>query len=413
MLERTILHCDLNAFYASVEALKRPELKKVPMAVCGNPKNRHGIILAKNELAKKCGILTAETVFSARRKCPDLVLVPPNHDDYEKYSKLVNQIYLRYTDRVEPFGIDESWLDVTGSLSLFGSGKDIADSIREDVKSEIGLTVSVGVSFNKVFAKLGSDLKKPDATTVISRDKYRDIVWPLPVKSLIYVGKAASQTLARMGILTIGDLAAADKRLVAMKLGKHGEMICTYARGEDDSEVRVFEDDPDLKTVGNGMTFSRDLVDINDIKAGVTELADTVAMRLRKNGLMCTTVQVQIRDPHFKTISRQRALKNPTQYAREITEAAMQLIRNSWKVGAPIRSIAITGANLIPEDYATEQLDLFDTSIYMRRERTRKIASAIDSIRDKYGKESISFGSKLGKDIFASHETDAENDKTE
>ena len=216
-----------------------------------------------------------------------------------------------------------------------------------------------------------------------------------------------------MGILTIGDLAAADKRLVAMKLGKHGEMICTYARGEDDSEVRVFEDDPDLKTVGNGMTFSRDLVDINDIKAGVTELADTVAMRLRKNGLMCTTVQVQIRDPHFKTISRQRALKNPTQYAREITEAAMQLIRNSWKVGAPIRSIAITGANLIPEDYATEQLDLFDTSIYMRRERTRKIASAIDSIRDKYGKESISFGSKLGKDIFASHETDAENDKTE
>jgi DNA polymerase-4 len=331
MLERTILHCDLNAFYASVEALKRPELKKVPMAVCGNPKNRHGIILAKNELAKKCGILTAETVFSARRKCPDLVLVPPNHDDYEKYSKLVNQIYLRYTDRVEPFGIDESWLDVTGSLSLFGSGKDIADSIREDVKSEIGLTVSVGVSFNKVFAKLGSDLKKPDATTVISRDKYRDIVWPLPVKSLIYVGKAASQTLARMGILTIGDLAAADKRLVAMKLGKHGEMICTYARGEDDSEVRVFEDDPDLKTVGNGMTFSRDLVDINDIKAGVTELADTVAMRLRKNGLMCTTVQVQIRDPHFKTISRQRALKNPTQYAREITEAAMQLIRNSWK----------------------------------------------------------------------------------
>ena len=254
------------------------------MAVCGNPKNRHGIILAKNELAKKCGILTAETVFSARRKCPDLVLVPPNHDDYEKYSKLVNQIYLRYTDRVEPFGIDESWLDVTGSLSLFGSGKDIADSIREDVKSEIGLTVSVGVSFNKVFAKLGSDLKKPDATTVISRDKYRDIVWPLPVKSLIYVGKAASQTLARMGILTIGDLAAADKRLVAMKLGKHGEMICTYARGEDDSEVRVFEDDPDLKTVGNGMTFSRDLVDINDIKAGVTELADTVAMRLRKTG---------------------------------------------------------------------------------------------------------------------------------
>ena len=341
------------------------------------------------------------------------MLVPPNHDDYEKYSKLVNQIYLRYTDRVEPFGIDESWLDVTGSLSLFGSGKDIADSIREDVKSEIGLTVSVGVSFNKVFAKLGSDLKKPDATTVISRDKYRDIVWPLPVKSLIYVGKAASQTLARMGILTIGDLAAADKRLVAMELGKHGEMICTYARGEDDSEVRVFEDDPDLKTVGNGMTFSRDLVDINDIKAGVTELADTVAMRLRKNGLMCTTVQVQIRDPHFKTISRQRALKNPTQYAREITEAAMQLIRNSWKVGAPIRSIAITGANLIPEDYATEQLDLFDTSIYMRRERTRKIASAIDSIRDKYGKESISFGSKLGKDIFASHETDAENDKTE
>lgn len=408
MLDRTILHCDLNGFFASVECIKRPELKSVPMAVCGNPKNRHGIILAKNELAKKFGVITAETVWQARKKCPDLVLVPPNHDEYSMYSKLVNKIYLRYTDMVEPFGIDESWLDVTGSTSLFGNGKDIADTLRDTVKRELGLTISVGVSFNKAFAKLGSDMKKPDATTIISRDNFRKKVWPLPVGSLLYVGKVASQTLARLGIIKIGDLAAADRNLITGALGKLGEVIHTYARGEDDSPVRLYDDSPDLKSVGNGMTFSRNLKDRGDVVAGVTALADSVAARLREYGLMCTTIQVQIKDPALKTISRQQALRNPSQYTREIVRTALELIYDLWRPGAPIRQITITGTNLIPEDQAAEQLNLFETDIHERRERVHKIETTMDQIRNKFGKNAITYGATMGKEIFGSHDFDGE-----
>jgi DNA polymerase-4 len=255
-MDRTILHCDLNGFYASVECLSRPELKDVPMAVSGNPENRHGIILAKNELAKKFGIITAETVWQAKKKCPGLVLVPPHHDKYYEYSKRVNELYGKFTDMVEPFGIDESWLDVTGSLHLFGSGKDIADKIRENIKSQLELTVSVGVSFNKIFAKLGSDYKKPDATTVISRENYKDIIFPLPVSDLLYVGKAATEALAKYGITTIGQLANYNKQVISANLGKMGEMIHDYANGIDDGPVSFAHDEQAAKSVGNGMTYT-------------------------------------------------------------------------------------------------------------------------------------------------------------
>ena len=254
-MERTILHCDCNGFFASVECVHRPELKEVPMAVCGDPENRHGIILAKNELAKQYGVTTAETIWQAKRKCPQLVLVAPHHDEYAHYSRLVNEIYQQYTDRVEPFGIDESWLDVTGCEELFGDGVTIAETLRRRVREEIGLTISVGVSFNKIFAKLGSDYKKPDATTVITRENFRQIVWPLPVGSLLYVGRAAQESLRRIGVTTIGELAQAEQKNLQLALGKLGEQLWVYANGMDESPVHRTDEKREVKSVGNGMTF--------------------------------------------------------------------------------------------------------------------------------------------------------------
>ena len=206
-MDRVILHCDMNGFFASVELLDYPQLRDKPMAVCGNPENRHGIILAKNEIAKKYGVVTAETLWQARKKCPDLQVVPPHHDKYKHYSRMINDIYLRFTDMVEPFSVDESWLDVTASLKLFGAGKEIADTIRQTVKKELGLTLSVGVSYNKIFAKMGSDYKKPDATTIITRENFKNLLWPLDIHEMFFVGDATAARLHECGIKTIGELA--------------------------------------------------------------------------------------------------------------------------------------------------------------------------------------------------------------
>ena len=259
-MDRVILHCDLNSFYASVELLEHPDLRSLPVAVCGDPESRHGIILAKNEPAKKFGVKTAETIWQARRKCPNLVLLSAHHQKYRRYSRLVNAIYDRYTDLVEPFSIDESWLDVTGTLHLFGGdGRALADEIRRTVREELNLTVSVGVSFNKVFAKMGSDYQKPDATTVISRDNYRDLIWPLPVTELLFVGRAAARTLSSYGIETIGDLAAFDKEALMHMLGRQGAVLHDYATGAEHAPVVPARDMPGPKSVGNGLTFRRNL----------------------------------------------------------------------------------------------------------------------------------------------------------
>ncbi|RPF48043.1 DNA polymerase-4 [Hydrogenoanaerobacterium saccharovorans] len=396
---RTILHCDLNGFYASVECLLRPELKEVPMAVCGDPDSRHGIILAKNELAKAYQVTTAETIWQAQRKCPNLTLVAPHHSEYAKYSKLVNKIYERFTDCVEPFGIDESWLDITGTLHLFGGdAKQIADTIRETVKKELGLTVSVGVSFNKIYAKLGSDYKKPDATTVISPDNYREIVYPLPVTALLYVGKAAAKTLKLLGVRTIGDLAGTDRTLLAQKLGKMGEMLHDYAAGLDDSPVKSAYEEREVKSVGNGMTFRRNLQGLEDIKAGAAALSDTVATRLRHYGLECYTVQVQVRDPQFNTISRQKTLEYPTHLGREIYKAAIELVLASWKLNAPIRMLTVTAANLVPQG-SSEQLSLFNAQEKPKRERQDKLEHTMDHIRGKFGRSAIGTAALLGSDL--------------
>lgn len=394
MGDRVILHCDCNGFYASVECIRRPELKEVPMAVCGDPESRHGIILAKNELAKRQGVLTAETIWQAKRKCPELVLVGSHHQDYRAYSKKINEIYQSYTDLVEPFGIDESWLDVTGSQKLFGTGEEIANALRQRIKEEIGLTISVGVSFNKIFAKLGSDYKKPDATTCITRENYKDLLYPLPVGDLLYVGKRTSDLLQRRYIRTIGELASSDRSLVAELLGKSGEALWEYANGLDDSPVRPYDQQREVKSVGNGLTFRRNLFGSSDIRAGVMMLADEVAVRLRRYGLWCSTVQVQIRSPEFKTISRQHPLPHPTNLASEIAACAMLIIDKAWSMEKPIRMITITGANLT-NDGGGYQLALGDRDAYLRREKQQKLAEAVDDIRDKYGKSSVSFGSTI------------------
>ena len=329
-MDRIILHCDLNSFYASVELRSRPDLQNVPVAVCGDPTSRHGIILAKNEPAKKFGVQTAETIWQAKKKCPELVLLPPHHKLYRQVSKEVNTIYEQYTDLVEPFGIDESWLDVTGSLHLFGGdAKALADAIRQRIKRELGLTLSVGVSFNKVFAKLGSDYKKPDAVTVIDTENFRRIVWPLPVNTLLYVGRSAQNTLAGLGVRNIGQLAAAKDEDLRAALGKLGPELGAYARGEENSPVRTADERPEIKSVGNGLTFKRNLVGEADVRAGLYALADEVATRLRAHGLYAAAVQVLIKNPDLKSISRQKPLPWPSHLAREIGGAAKSEAKRS------------------------------------------------------------------------------------
>lgn len=389
--DRVILHCDLNCFFASVELLSHPELRHRPMAVCGDPSARHGIILAKNELAKRMGVQTAETIWQAQRKCPDLALVPSHHEEYRRYSALVNAVYNRYTDLVEPFGIDESWLDVTGTLHLFRkSPKELADEIRAVIKRELGLTLSVGVSYNKVFAKMGSDYKKPDATTVITRENYEELLFPLPVGDLLFVGRAAAALLEKYGVHTIGDLARFNRDTLVLLLGKQGGQLSDYANGLDRSPVKPVSEQGPPKSVGNGITFRRNLLGLEDIRTGVSLLADSVAGRLRRHRLKATTLQVTIRDPNFKDICRQKRLPAATYVSLELSECAMELIRESWQVdAAPIRALTLTASGLLPEEQAVEQLDLFAAAAPTRRDKREELEKTMDAIRKKYGKTAI------------------------
>ena len=395
-MDRTILHCDLNGFYASVECIGRPELRAVPMAVGGDPESRHGIILAKNELAKRQGVVTAETIWQARRKCPELVVVPPHHDRYAEYSEKVNAVYQRYTDLVEPFGIDESWLDITGSMHLFGGdARRIADEIRAVVRRELELTLSVGVSFTKTFAKLGSDYKKPDATTVIGREDVERILYPLPVGALLYVGRSAQNTLARMGIRTIGQLARCDRAVLSRALGKAGEQLWDSANGANDSPVRSAYAEREVKSVGNGMTFHHNLTGEQELRPALSSLCDSVGARLRRHGVKCQTVQLQIRDPDFKTISRQKTLKTPTFLSRELMQVSWEILCESWSLTSPVRMMAVTGANLLPAGEVQPQLSLFEEEDDARRQKREKLELAMDDIRKKHGRRSIGPGSIL------------------
>ena len=393
-MDRTILHCDCNSYFASVECISRPELKTVPMAVCGDPESRHGIILAKNELAKRYGIQTAETIWQAKRKCPQLTLVAPHHDLYEQISDQISQIYGQYTDLLEPFSIDESWLDVTGTLHMFGSGQEIADELRKRIREEIGITISVGVSFNKIYAKLGSDYKKPDATTCITRENYKDILWPLPARDMMFVGSTTAQRLSYMGIETIGDIAKAGRDQLRLILGRSGETIWEYAAGEDHSLVRRVDEIEQPKSIGNSITFPHDLVGRQEICAGLLALCDQVGSRLRKHGLYSATVQIQIKDPFLATISRQQKLAAPTNVTREIYEAALAIADKSWSMSSPVRLLSVTAASL--SDCCTEQMTLIDDTTEEKL-KSAKLDRAMDSIRSRFGKDSISYARLMKK----------------
>ena len=392
-MDRIILHCDLNSFYASVELRDHPDLRTVPTAVCGDPSSRHDIILAKNEAAKKYGVQTAETIWQARKKCPGLVLLPPHHSLYRQVSRQVNAIYEQYTDLVEPFGIDESWLDVTNTLHLFGGdARALADALRERMKRELDLTLSVGVSFNKVFAKLGSDYKKPDATTVISRENWQKLVWPLPVGALLYVGGAAQKLLAQFGVKTIGQLASCRRDALETLMGKMGAQLHDYANGLDTDPVRSRYEAEPVKSVGNGTTFPQNLTTAEQVRGGIAILADSVASRLRHAGLYAGGIQVTVRDPQFRDRSRQMQLPAPTHLIRELTAAAMELTHQLWKPPAPVRALTVTAIHLVRSEDAYEQVDLFTAGAAPKQEKQEKLEAAMDRLRGKYGTGVISYG---------------------
>ena len=397
-MERVILHCDCNSFFASVETVLNPSYRGVPMAVCGSQEDRHGIVLAKNDEAKRYGINTAETVYSAKKKCPSLIIASPHYDEYVKYSRLVNLIYADYTDKIEPFGIDESWLDVTASRRIFGTGEQIAERIRQRVKEELGITVSIGVSFNKVFAKLGSDYKKPDAITVISKDNFKQIVFPLPASDLLFVGKRTAEELSKIGIHTIGDLASTSVDLLKHRFGKMGDMLYTYANGLDSSEVEA-DDKHERKSISNGFTFKHDLVSREDCKVGIDFLCEELGAKLRDGSLKCNTVALTVKDNYLKCIQRQRPLENASDISREISQTAYDILCDEWNPSSPIRMITVTVSGLINAADSYTQLDLFDTEKDVTRDKDKKREETVDAIRKKFGVSSISSGAVINTDI--------------
>lgn len=398
MGDRVILHCDCNSFFASVESVLHPEYKNVPMAVCGSVEDRRGIVLAKNELAKKYNIQTAETVFSAKKKCPHLVIAEPHHGLYSEFSARVNKIYKRYTDLVEPFGIDESWLDVTGSQKIFGNGVEIANKISDAVKREIGITISVGVSFNKVFAKLGSDYKKPDAITEISRNNFKSIVYPLSVSSLLFVGKKTEEQLSRMGIKTIGELAASSEEILFSRLGKNGGLLRKYALGEDDAPV-LSSSHEDMKSISNGITFRHDLTTQEEYRIGIDFLSEEIGTRLREKGLKASTVQITIKDEYLRSIQRQRSQNPPSDIGSEISKTAREILNSEWKSGKPIRMLTVCATNLSKAEEVERQLSIFEDLEEVERNKKLKTEITLDKIRQKYGKESIIKGAMLDTDL--------------
>lgn len=393
--KRVILHSDLNNFFASVEIALNPALAGKPLIVCGDPKERHGVVLAKNEEAKKFGIKTAETVYSALKKCPDLQMVGSHFHEYKKYSQKVVEIYARFTDKIEECSIDECALDMTESTFLFGSGYEIAEKIRRTVKEELGLTVSVGVSFNKVFAKLASELKKPDAVTEISEENYREIVWRLPVTDLLFVGKSTAQTLRDLGVHTIGDLARADEAMLSRFLGKRGRQLRVYARGEDDEPVHFEKKKEDLKSIGNSMTLPKDITDREEVKRWFYALAESVSARLRAADVgRASTVHIVVRNEKLEDSTCQKKVP-PTALCGDIAQAAYELFCRNFPLGYKVRMLGVTVSGF---DYHIEQMTLDsmlsgERSKYDKKERAE---SAIAKIREKYGYATVQRGVVMG-----------------
>lgn len=389
-----VLHCDLNNFYATVEQVVNPDLRCKYLAVSGNPQTRSGIILAKNTAAKQMGVQTGEAIWQAKQKCPQLVCVLPHFEYYVHYSKRVRQIYERYTDKVEGFGLDECWLDVTHS-KIFGTPEQIADKIRRQVREETGLTISVGVSFTKTFAKLGSDLKKPDATTVISRANYRATVWKLPVSAMLFVGKHTENKLNSMGIYTLGDLANANLFALHRQFGVVGDKLYAAARGEDEEPVRNCDSRREIKSVGHGITMLRDATTYRDADKVLFFLSDMVATRMRRYGLQGDVVCVDVRRNDLTHESRQHKTDS-THVADSVYRVAAQLLRQMWRgqYDLPLRSLSVrvTGLTAVGTGY---QLSLFD----LQEEKERRLEYSVDKIRKKFGFNAITRASLLNNDL--------------
>lgn len=379
-MERIILHSDLNNFYASVECMENPQLKNKAVAVCGSPQNRHGVVLAKNIIAKSKGIKTGDTVNEAKQKCPNIIFVQPRFDKYIEISKKVRNIYYDYTNLIEPFGIDECWLDVTNSVPLFPSGIAIANEIKERVKNEIGITVSIGVSFNKIFAKLGSDMKKPDAITVISKDDFKDKIWALPINELLYAGRSTTKTLGRLNIFTIGDMAKANPYIINQHLGKNGLMLQLYAQGKDTTPVNSIEYKREIKSIGNGTTMPFDVTNVDDVKIILTLLSESVSKRLINKGLYCQTISLGIKFNTLETIERQMPIQMPTNSAELIFKKALEIYNNE-KITQPIRALSIRCSNVINKIIVQESL----LSQYKRFEKYTKLDDMREEIRQEYG----------------------------
>lgn len=384
-MERVILHSDMNSFYASVEMMLNPALKGKAVAVCGSTENRHGIVLAKSELAKKAGVKTGMANWEARKACPDLIMVPPHYDQYLKYSELAHQIYYRYTDLVEPFGMDECWLDVTGSRTI-GSGMEIAESIRQTIKSELGLTVSIGVSYNKIFAKLGSDMKKPDAITEITPDNFKEKVWPLQADEMIYVGRATFSKLSSYGIKTIGQLAATDPHYLQQWFGINGLKLWNYANGTDTSRVMHKDYEFPMKSIGHGTTCITDLSSKEEVANVILELSQDVGHRLKIHDMRATGVQISVKDQDFLYRQYQCPLSYATQNAADISENAIALFNSQYDWWKKVRAITVRAIGLIPQQMP-QQLS-FDMNIN-RIEKREKIDRAVEDIRRRFGKRSV------------------------
>ena len=393
MENRAILHSDMNSFYASVEMLLDPSLRGKAVAVCGSTESRHGIVLAKSQLAKKAGVKTGMVNWEAKHCCPDLILVRPQYDEYLKFSKLAHEIYYRYTDLVEPFGMDECWLDVTASRYMHGTGPEIAEKIRTACREELGLTVSVGVSFNKIFAKLGSDMKKPDAVTVITEDDFREKVWPLDATEMIYIGRATGAKLARYGIRTIGQVAETSPELLKYWFGVNGLALWRNANGYDQSRVMHRDFVSPVKSIGHGITCNADLENEEEVFRLMLELSQDVGHRLRVHGLAAKGVQIWIRTNDLSGMQYQCRLPFRTLLPSELTAAGFRLFQERYPWEQKVRAVCIRAIDLVPRN-EEEQLSIFMDN--EKRDRRERLEATVDELRNRFGKGAVTYATLLG-----------------
>ena len=390
---RIILHSDLNSFYASVEMMLSPSLRGKAVAVCGSTEERHGIVLAKSDPAKKAGVKTGMANWEARLKCPDLITLPPHFEQYLKYSKMTMEIYKRFTDRIEPYGIDECWLDLTGFRNALDGGLSAAEAIRKTVREELGLTVSIGVSFNKVFAKLGSDMKKPDAVTYIGETDFKEKVWPLPASDLIYVGRSTSKALSKYGIHTIGDIAAASPDFLGRLLGVNGLWLWTGASGLDRSRVMHMDHHIPIKSIGHGITCTSDLENPGEVWKVMLELTQDIGHKLKINGFCAGGVQITVKDNALSYKQYQAKLDIATQSPMEIAKKALDLFERNYDWHKPVRAVTVRAISLVLQS-CPMQLCIFDDPF--SRQRREKLENTIETIRSRFGKRAIYSASLMG-----------------